>query len=345
MFSKDGSNEISDKYVAVKLLGGDDLDDEGKAVSKRYAVRGFPTMLGLDSNGAVLQSSFPRSTEGILTAMEAAGKAKEKFAEKLKAFEAKKDDADAQRDMADLYIERRQMEEARPLLEGLAKKGEADDLIKLMSCLSALEDKEAANSVMDTLIEKFPEHEQYASWRITKAIGNLPKPQRGLDQEENIKRLTKIIESVEPLLKDTKEMHHHAIHGQLMGMKANLGKHEETAIHAEWIIKHAPKSEHAPQALLMSAISAITKARSEDDLKAAERALKLFEQLAEEHPTTRPGMIAAQRGVPQAKQTVTLIREKQEAKAKEESAKEGDAEVEDGTEEDADKPKEDDPKK
>ena len=39
MFSKAESAEISDKYVAVRLLGGEDLDDEGKRVLIRRLVR------------------------------------------------------------------------------------------------------------------------------------------------------------------------------------------------------------------------------------------------------------------------------------------------------------------
>ena len=203
MFSKDGSAEISDKYVAVKLLGGNDLDDEGKAVMKRYGIGGYPTLLGLDSDGALLQTEFSRSTEGIVKAMEGAAEAKVEFAKKLKEYEAKKDDVDLQRGIADLYLKRRQMKEARPMLEAIAKQGKADDLTKLLSCLQAMDDKDAAKGLMGTLVEKFPDHEQYASWRMTLAMADLEQPSRELDREENKKRFEAIADAIEGLLKDT----------------------------------------------------------------------------------------------------------------------------------------------
>ena len=91
MFSQPGSDEISDKYVAVLLLGGNDMNDEGRAFAEKYGVRGYPTLLALTHDGAVVNRSIGRTRDGILEAMATAQTNNEEFLVEKEELEGKKD--------------------------------------------------------------------------------------------------------------------------------------------------------------------------------------------------------------------------------------------------------------
>ena len=65
MFSAAESRRINDAAVPVRILGGADMDDAGRAFMERYGVGGYPTLMAMTAGGAVLASDL---TEGRLGA-------------------------------------------------------------------------------------------------------------------------------------------------------------------------------------------------------------------------------------------------------------------------------------
>ena len=116
MFSTADSKQISDKYVAVRLLGGNDLDDECRDFMQRYGVQGYPTLLAMTPDGAVLGTDFQRDVAGILATMDQAATADQNFRTKAKELGASKL-PEAVRTMAGLYKDRMQWAEARTRYE------------------------------------------------------------------------------------------------------------------------------------------------------------------------------------------------------------------------------------
>lgn len=164
VFSTAASKEISDTYVAVRLLGGDDITPEIERVMKLYDVRGYPTMLVVDQDGLRLNDQpVGRTTEGILAAM-AAGKATgEKLAEAAKGEDQK------------AYLDLLKQHDGWEKLVGVFEKRTeaeptAENHIALREALDRVGRTEDATKLLDTMIAKHTTHEKRPQWRIAKVM-------------------------------------------------------------------------------------------------------------------------------------------------------------------------------
>lgn len=85
MFSKESSKVLSEKAVAVRLTGGNDITPEVQTFMQQYGVRGYPTMYVMNSRGHVLVKQVGRTLEAMekaITEGEAAQKAYDEIAAK-----------------------------------------------------------------------------------------------------------------------------------------------------------------------------------------------------------------------------------------------------------------------
>ena len=174
VFSQPSSKAISDKYLAVKLRGGNDLNDEGKAFMSRYGVRGYPTMLAMTADGAVLSRTFDRTAEGIVAGMDSAAEAQQAFVAKAAEL-GKKTDTASVRELAGLYKDRFQFDEAKSRLETLLAKDPAvEDQMAMLDILDSTGDKDARKALLEELVKTRADHKESINWRIALATADIP---------------------------------------------------------------------------------------------------------------------------------------------------------------------------
>lgn len=249
MFSEAESAEISDKYVAVRLLGGEDLDDEGKTFMRRYGVRGFPTLLALSADGAVLTRKFQRDLDGILTAMSEAASSNEDFL-KREAELKDKTDAASVRELAGLYKERAQYEEARTRYEKLVSSAnpELDDQLALLGVVEALADAEARKALLGTLVKTRADDERSIDWRMDLALADLPT--QATSREEFMEIMGKQHDLLSGLLGELESKSDQAVvRNRIANILSRTGKQKDAVEHYNWILENARDSEPAAVAL------------------------------------------------------------------------------------------------
>jgi len=318
VFSQAESAAISDKYTAVRLIGGNDLDDEGKAFMKRYGVGGYPTLLAMTADGAVLSRSFDRTVEGILSAMATAVTSNADFLTK-EADLGKKTDAASQRELAGLYKQRSQLQNARAGYEKLVASTPAvEDQESLLEVLDGLGDTAARKALLKTLVDTRKDNPKNIVWRTTLATADLPT--RFSSREEWIDAMGKRKAIFTALLADVKKPADQAhVRGQLASILANTGDQEGAEAHWDWILENAPKSEAAANALYLKGNGLIRKGQFEGDPDKVREAKVLWERLAKEHPETQMGKRVAS-VMPQLDGLIAMLEKK---KADAEAAKKG----------------------
>ena len=318
MFSQPESARISDAYVAVRLLGGNDLDDEGRAFAQRYGVRGFPTLLALSPDGAVLNRSFQRSLEGILGAMQQAATTQAAF-EKTEAALRDRTDAGSIRTLARLYRDRMQYEAARKAYGALASHAQVADHVELLSVLQAVGDKAAEKALLSRLIEEHPTDPRAIEWRIARALSDVPtqfasREERAAAQAQSQKLLTSLLETVgSPAEQAMVRLH--------LARILNSTRDREAALaHWEWILEHARDSAAAPEALMQTAGALFRGARG--DVELLEEVQGLLQEVVDKHPD-HPAAADARRYIVAVAKTIEKT--KADAKADDGSTTEGDS--------------------
>ncbi len=293
MFSQADSSKISDKFTAVLMLGGNDLDDEGKAFMQRYGVGGYPTLLAMTPDGAVVGRDFERSLDGIIATMERAVTNNEEFL-KTESELGDKTDADSVRTLAGLYKERSQLAKARTGYETLTKTSpDVADQEALLAVLGGLGDKEARRALLKTLVDTRAGHEKHIDWRMEHAMADLPT--QVTSREEFMEVMGKRKEALTGLLPTVKEpADQAAVRGMLAQILANTGDREGAQEHWDWILEKAPKSKAAAGALWMKGQNLIRQGQFEGDPDKVKEAKAVWEQLAKDHPDTQMGQRAGQ---------------------------------------------------
>lgn len=321
VFSKEESAEISDNYVAVRLLGGDDLDDEGKAFMRRYGVRGFPTLLALSPDGAVLTREFDRDTAGILAAMTQAATGNENFLKKEAELKSKTDAASV-RELAGLYKDRAQYEQAKAGYEKLvsAANPEVDDQLALLGIVEALGDAPARRALLSTLCKTRADDARCIDWRMDLALADLPM--QATSREEFMEVMGKQLELLTSLLGELESKADQAVvRNRIAGNLSRTGKQKEAVEHWNWILENARDSKSAPVALWVVAQEHFKKAQDpfsgEIDIKQLEAGTVLLQEILDKHGDHQMAQ-RAKMVIPRVSEAI----EKQKAKDAEKKAEE-----------------------
>ena len=314
MFSTSESAGISDKYTAVRLVGGNDLDDEGKAFMSRYGVRGYPTLLAMTSDGAVLSREFERTTEGILASMTGATETEADFQLKL-AASGSKTDAESLRTLAGLYMARAQYEQARDTYSKLAEKDvTVDDQIVMLEILGGLSDKDGRKGLLEKLVETRATHAKHIDWRMDLAMIDLETQITSREQWLDVMGKKKTILS-DLLTSVDKPADQAVVRNELANVLAMTGDVETATGHWDWILENARDSAAGAEALMAKASSNFRSGRFDIEKLKAGRAL--LQEVIEKHPD-HPAAAQATRTIPHVDRAIDELAKKavEEAAAK-----------------------------
>jgi tetratricopeptide (TPR) repeat protein len=270
VWSKPDSARIQEVAVPVRILGGADLDDAGRVFMERYGVQGFPTLMALTPDGAVLDGDLTHGRLGewiedpagavtaIVEGLAAAQAREDAFRAEAKAL-AEKTDRESLVRLGDLHAERMDPASARTLYEKALAAGPTVDVhLRLAEILAATGDTAGETKVLDEMIAGYPEHADRIEWRIRRATIDLPQ---GAADDVSLKiLLDSYVERYRALAakiaEEGKKSDEAAVRVRLSNLL--LQREDPVAARAEvaWVLEHAGDSPYAADAYAMLAMLA-----------------------------------------------------------------------------------------
>jgi tetratricopeptide (TPR) repeat protein len=293
VFSRPDAARISDEYVAVRLLGGDDATPEVDAFMQRYDVEGYPTLLAMTADGAVLSrirtfnQDGPLGAQEFLAALAEATKQDAEFQARRKELLAK-DDPAAWAEVVKALVDRGEHAAARDVHRRiLAKEPTVDNHGMLAFLEEKAGDRAGERATLESMLAKFAGHPERIEWRIrlaTMDIGSTAKTEE--EAEALIARHLAVLEKLLATVEAEGSVPDQAeVHMRLANMLAQKGDDQGMAKHLRWIVEKDTTGARAPAARLALAYALY---QSEDLPPAIEH----LEVLVAKHPDTPEGQQA-----------------------------------------------------
>jgi tetratricopeptide (TPR) repeat protein len=258
VFSTPESAKISDEFVSVHILGGDDLDEAGSAFMELYSVQGYPTLLAVTAGGGLVDGDLMdgqfRDASYLLEAMHRARSENEAFVAKRDALAGKTDLASMQ-ELADLYEQRRNATRSRELYEKIlatTDEPKVDTYNRLLAILRLQKDRDAEQEALDALVKRFPAHDDRMAWRARLATLHIDPPESRADLEPYVTKVTAALEELRKQVADAGDVEGEAgVRTHLASIAGNSGEEEEFEGHVAWILEKAPDSAAAREIRLL----------------------------------------------------------------------------------------------
>jgi tetratricopeptide (TPR) repeat protein len=296
VFSQAESAKISDRFVAVRMLGGLDETPEVEQFMQRYEVEGFPTLLAMTADGAVLSREIPRNVDGILAAMEDAQKSEVDFQAKKTAL-AGKSDPESLATMAKMHLERYDLPAAQVLYaKVVASTPTAENYGMLAAIYGRTGQKDEERRTLQAMVQRFADSPERMEWRIQLATIDLPN--RATTEEEFHALVDSHMAALSGLLAEVEK--EKSVAGQ-SEIRFRLGKYAEQKqdfaamkAHLAWIVENDPKGKFGPKARMILAFAAF----QDSEL---ETAVALLEKLVADSPES-PEAAQAREVLPQIKE-------------------------------------------
>lgn len=272
MFSRPESASLSDAYVAVRMLAGNDLTPEGEAFVARHDIQRFPTLMAMTRDGSVVDDDLlGGQIRDVASLLERLGEA----AETEKAFVAEREAALAAGDAASLealaasVLERAQPERAAALLEQAVEAGAGRDaLVRLADLRHDVADVKGEQEALDRLLAEFPDDPEAPAWRIRRATAHLPSEASAEDADAVAAQHLEALEALRETMGAEGDANAEAhVRFRLAELLTAQRRSKDAEAHLTWIVEHAPGSRPGRTTCILLARRALRKA----DLKAATR--------------------------------------------------------------------------
>ncbi len=287
VFSKPDSRVLSDRWVAVRVLGGEDETPAAKSFLDRYDVEGFPALLVLTADGQVvvrdlLADGFP-DTAALVRDLERAEVENRAFRER-EASLRHEDSAESLQRLALLYLERSDPRSAAETMLRVAERSPSPGLWEQVVALAAkARDPALERRALDLLLQRWPDHPDRVAWLVRRATMDL----EGASDGETLYRGR--LERLEALRKAEADAGRREGEAQVRLVVADLLRdhHDEAGADEElrWVVAHLAEGGSAARAHLLLARAAVRA----NDLAAARTEAEAAVRLA---PKTAPAIDA-----------------------------------------------------
>lgn len=260
MFSTAEAAEIGTEFRAVRILGGNDLDEVGEAFLQRYGVRGYPTLLAVTAGGDLLDGDLMggrlRTAPEILAALRAAKAANDAFLSERVRLESL-GDAKSLRRLAELHRARRNLAAARETLETILETdGDAPVEVRkeLLSVLARTEDRDAERAMLDDVVERYPDDEDHTEWLVRRATMHIPRPTSMAEMESVIGEFAAAIEQLRgEAAKAGRTSQEAELRVSLAKIAADRSDEETYQAHVDWVLEHAVEDPAAREIQMLRA--------------------------------------------------------------------------------------------
>ena len=312
MFHDPKAKILNERYVMCRFLGGDDMTDEGRVFYKRYGIIGFPTIYVMNADGAVLTKVeySQRSVGQFLAALPKAEKAQAEFTSRKKEILESWNPA-TRRELAGLYKERKELEQAREVYQQLiVDTPRAEDRVALMEVLKLLGDDDGRRRQLEALVRDYDGHEDHIQWRMQLLVFDLPADSKvTAERDANLEKHTKILEK---LLKEVTGLDDQAAVRAALGNTFNaLQKRDAAMEHYEWILSYARKSKAAAAALWN--VGGKRFAEDPENPQRIQEVKAMLQEIISEHPKS-PLVPNAETAMKQLDQRLEKLKEKKDEK-------------------------------
>ncbi len=265
---------LGTRYVAVRLLAGEDADETTRAVARRYGIRGAPTLLALAPDGGLLARAFPRDLEGILATLATAETTEAEFRAAVARLGASARPEDV-RALAARYAARANWSEARRRYAQLVASTPTPavaDHEALLGVLAAMGDDDARADLLRTMIATHATHARRIQWRIALVLLSSAEARTRRDG------LQALLAAV------TTNADRAAVHLRLADVLATLRARDAAMASWDWILAHAPTRPEAADALHRKAVATLRRGQGLGDLTTIRAARDLLVRFLAEHP-------------------------------------------------------------
>lgn len=272
VFADPASAMLGTRYVAVRLLAGEDADETTRALARRYGIRGAPTLLALAPDGGLLARAFPRDLEGILATLAAAEATEADFRAAVARLGASERPEDV-RALAARYAARASWPEARRRYAQLvASTAAVADQEALLGVLAAMGDDDARADLLRTMIATHATHARRIQWRIALVLHSSAEARARRDGLQTL------------LATATTDADRAAVHLRLADVLATLRARDAAMASWDWILTHAPTRPEAADALHRKAVATLRRGQGLGDLTTIRAARDLLVRFLSEHP-------------------------------------------------------------
>ncbi len=274
VFSTPESGAISDRWTAVRIEGGNDLDEEGRAFMQRYGLRSYPSLLAITAGGALLDRDLKdgrlRDAAYLYRAMEQADGLNRRFIETREELLAA-DDTESRVKLAGLHAARLEFGRASKLYEQAFAEEPTEDLVqRRLVLLARMGDRDAEGKLLDDAIEGFPEAEEHMGWRMRRVTLHIEPPSSPEEEDANAELHTEAIETLRQEVAEAGDVAGEAtIRTTLARIEHGRGRTAESQAHLDWVFEHAPEGRSARVGHLHLARAALGKRVSDEASKHA----------------------------------------------------------------------------
>ncbi len=247
MFSAESSRVLSERYVTVRITGGDETTPETGDFVTRYAVRGYPTLYVMNAAGHVVVNQVGRTLQAMLLALETGAARETEF-----AALADKTDPESRVKRATMLGERMLLDEAQAAFRALIAEAPSAAAHEGLAKLYAQRGERAKErKLLGEMIALYPRADAHTSWRIRLATMGLDHVKSRDEWREN---LTSVVETLEALAvhlaaqKTADVLPRAEVRTQLGNFLSMAGRNDDARAHLEWVLEHAADSRFAPAA-------------------------------------------------------------------------------------------------
>jgi hypothetical protein len=248
-FSEGKSKEISDKYVAVRLTGGDDITPEVREFMTRYGVRGYPTLYVMNADGHLVVSRVGRSVDAMLQAL-ADGEQSEKELAEAK----KKTDPEGKKALAGLLKDRLAWSDLAAMqqsdLKSAPSAGAYGELARTYALAGRAADERAT---LEKAVSLYPDAKERIAWRIRLATMGVDFT-KAASRDEYVKLNDEAVKALDGLLAKLVEEKDAAgaatVHATMGNMLVSAGKADDAEKHFDAALAADAKGAAAPSAMM-----------------------------------------------------------------------------------------------
>ncbi len=243
------SGEISEKFVAVRLTGGDDITPEVKEFMSRYGVRGYPTLYVMNAAGHVVVPKVGRTVDAMLAALAEGGTAETKFAEL-----AAKTDPAGKKEYRDGLKGRMAWDDVASLIEADVKTAPSAEVYgELAGTYAACGRTADERATLEKALKLYKDAKDRTAWRIRLATmdHDLGKATSREEADQFVAASTKALEDLLAKMAKEKDSAGSAeVNVALGSILQRMGKADDAEKRFDAALAADPKGRAAPASLM-----------------------------------------------------------------------------------------------
>lgn len=246
------------RWIAARVLGGEDATPEGERFMETYGVQGFPAVMALTADGALVVPDLLerrlKTAPELVAAMEAAEQEAERF-RKIRDDLLAKGDPESLEELAKRYAARRSADRSVATYAKIAEQDPTPERYEALArWAGGLRRADAEREALDHLLATWPDHERRVTWRIARALVGIGTPTSASAAQAARAQRLEALEALRVEMASANDREGEAeVRMLLAHVLDDAGQREEAQEHLAWVGREAADTFFAPVAHLLLA--------------------------------------------------------------------------------------------